>query len=104
MGGIPATARKNTSPAPGQPCGNVEKSRCTRGPVIRLPAFGTPSKPQEADCANPSFEGLLEVDDSAFQSDGNGVSPVICAQFGENVLDVALHGFFRDGELGGDLF
>ena len=38
----------------------------------------------------------LEVDDSAFEADGNGVGPIIGAQFGENVFDVALYGFFRD--------
>jgi hypothetical protein len=36
--GIVAIARRSTSPVPGQPSGNAEKSRCTRGPVFRLPA------------------------------------------------------------------
>ena len=29
---------------------------------------------------------------------------IVGVQFGQYVLDVALHGFFCDGELGGDLF
>ena len=37
--GIVVAARKNTSPVPGQPSGNVEKSLCTSGPVLRLPAL-----------------------------------------------------------------
>jgi hypothetical protein len=36
--GIVVAARKNTNPVPGQPSGNVEKSLCTRGPVLRLTA------------------------------------------------------------------
>jgi hypothetical protein len=36
--GIVVAARKNTNPVPGQPSGNVEKSLCTTGPVLRLAA------------------------------------------------------------------
>jgi hypothetical protein len=36
--GIVAIARRSTRPVPGQPSGNAEKSRCTRGPVFRLRA------------------------------------------------------------------
>ena len=31
------------------------------------------------------------------------MGPIVGVQFGEDVLDVAFHGFFRDGELSGDL-
>jgi hypothetical protein len=37
------------------------------------------------------FRGVLKVDNSAFEADGDGVGPIIGAQLGENVLDVALH-------------
>ena len=52
----------------------------------------------------PLFRGGLEVDDSAFQPDGNGVGAIVGIQFRENIFDVTFHGFFRDGELGGYLF
>jgi hypothetical protein len=52
----------------------------------------------------PLFRGVLKFDDSALQADRDGVGAVIGVQLGENVLDVPLHGFFRDGELSGDLF
>jgi hypothetical protein len=63
----------------------------------------TRSKPKITSFANPSFGGL-EIDDPAFYPDGNGMGPIMDTKFGENALHVALHGFFRDGELGGDLF
>jgi len=37
--GMAVAARKNTKPVAGQPSGNVEKSLCTSGPVLRLPAL-----------------------------------------------------------------
>ena len=52
------------------------------------------------------FRGVaasLYFDNSALQSDGDGVGPVIGVQFGEDVLDVALHGFFGERQLRGDL-
>ena len=52
----------------------------------------------------PSFEGRLEVDDSAFQADGDGMRPIVRGQFGKDVLDVAFDGFFGDRELTGDHF
>src|SRR5260370_41460342 len=103
MVGIAATARKNASPVPGQPSGNVEKSRCTSAPVFRLSLFRTNRNPKKRIARTPLSRGL-KVDDSAFQSDSNGVSPIVGAQFGKDVLDVSLHGFFRNGKLRGDLF
>ena len=32
------------------------------------------------------------------------MGPILNAKLGENARHVALQGFFRDGELGGDLF
>jgi hypothetical protein len=101
--GIAATARKNKSPVPGQPSGNVEKSRCTRAPVLRLSLFSRHRNPKKQIAWTPLSRGL-EVDDPALQPDGNGMCPIVGAQLGENVLDVALDGFFRDGELGSDFF
>jgi hypothetical protein len=102
-GGIAATARKNASPVPGQPSGNVEKSRCTSGPVLRLTLFRTNRNPKKRIRQTPLSRGL-EVDNSALQADGHSVRPIIGTQFGQNILDMPLHSFFRDGKLSGDLF
>jgi hypothetical protein len=62
-------------------------------------------QPSKALRRHPPFEGAyLEVDDSALQTDGDGMGPIIRAKFGKYVLDVALYGFFGDGELTGDHF
>src|SRR5262245_45287399 len=54
-------------------------------------------------CRTSLFRGVvLQIDDSALQSDGDGVRPIVCGQLGKDVLDVALHGLLRDGELRGD--
>jgi hypothetical protein len=42
---------------------------------------------------------LLQLDDSPFQSDSDSVGPVIGSQFGENVLDMALDGYFSQRQL-----
>jgi hypothetical protein len=47
---------------------------------------------------------VLEFDDSALQPYHGGVGSVVGAQFGEDVLDSAFDGFFRDRELIGNLF
>ena len=63
--------------------------------------------PQITDFLNPPFGGasrLVEIDDSAFQSDGNGMGSIMNAKPGENALHVALDGFFCDGELDANLF
>src|SRR5919106_620557 len=97
------TARKSTRPAPGSPHGNVEKSLCTRGPAEGYRAQHARARPKSR-CGTPPFRGaaLSEVDDSALQTNGDGMRPIVCGQLGEDVLDVALDGFFSDGELGGD--
>jgi hypothetical protein len=38
----------------------------------------------------------LQLDDSALQSDRDRVRPIVGVKFGEDVLDVALNGFFGD--------
>jgi hypothetical protein len=43
--------------------------------------------------------GRLQLDDSALESNGHGVRPVIRAKFGEDVSDVALDGFFGERQL-----
>jgi hypothetical protein len=93
-----AIVRKNARPAPGQPSGNVENRRCTRCPALRLLYSERNRNPKKQIEGTPLSRGL-EVDNSAFQADGDGVRPVVGAQFGENIFDVALDGFFGDGEL-----
>src|SRR5208282_5154096 len=46
----------------------------------------------------------LKFDNSALQTDHRGLSSVVGAQFREDVPDLALDGFFADGELGRNLF
>ncbi len=46
----------------------------------------------------------LKVDDSALQAYGDGVCPIVGAEFRKDILDVTFYCFFRDRELGGDLF
>jgi hypothetical protein len=46
----------------------------------------------------------LKLDDSALQTDHGGVGSVVGAQLEEDVSDLALDGFFADGELRGNLF
>src|SRR5688572_5866066 len=95
-------ARRSTRPAPGRPRGNVENSRCKAGPRDRLRRSARARPPQKPVADTPLSRGWLEVDDSAFQTDGDGVRPIVCGELGEDVLDVALDGLFSDGELGGD--
>src|ERR1700758_4739999 len=95
------TARKKTSPAPGQPSGNVEKRRCTDHPVSSLTAVAAKQQPKKRIERTP-LSGCLEIDDAALESDGDGVSAVVGAEFGENIFDMALHGLFGDGKLGCD--
>jgi hypothetical protein len=49
------------------------------------------------------FRSESNLDDSALQTDQCGVGSVVGAQFGEDVPDLALDGFFADGELRGNL-
>jgi hypothetical protein len=45
--GIVVAARRNTNPVPGQPSGNVEKSLCTRDPVLRLAGQSKTRNPEK---------------------------------------------------------
>src|ERR1700730_14483233 len=53
------------SPVPGQPSGNVEKSRCTSGPTFRLPGFRTHRNPKKRIARTPLSRGIDRVNDSA---------------------------------------
>ena len=53
--------------------------------------------------ARHSFESL-GLDDSALHPDHRGVGSIVRPQFGEDVLDSSLDGFFRDPELRRNLF
>jgi hypothetical protein len=103
IGRTAATVRRNTSPIPGRPSGNVEKRRCKTDPVLRLPKFGNNKNPKKRTEGTPISRGL-EIDDAALQPDGNGVGAIVGIQFGENIFDVSFNGFFGDGKLGCDLF
>src|SRR5262245_24196768 len=95
-------ARRTTKPAPGRPHGNVENSLCT-GACANSSGFSTGAPAPEVVEHHASFEGVrLEVDDPAFQTNRDGMRPVVCSQLGEDVLDVALHSLLGDGELGRD--
>src|SRR5437764_15269490 len=103
--GIVVAARKNTNPVPGQPSGNVEKSLCTRGPVLRLAASSKSRNPEKRTRLTPLSRCLpaLKVDDSALQAHGDSVCPIVGAEFRKDILDVTFYRLFRDGELGADL-
>ena len=59
-------------------------------------------KPLDGGGRNPSFGGL-ELDNSALEADGDGVSPIICAELRKYVRHVTLNGCFSDRELICDL-
>jgi hypothetical protein len=74
-----------------------------KSPLLTLARSGHVRPPRKSLSEAPLSRGVgLQVDDSAFQTDRDGVRPIVCGQLGEDVLDVALDGFFRDGELVGD--
>lgn len=78
---------------PGKPRANVEKSRCKT--AISYSTGEAAVIPKKVG-ANHSFEVLkpLELNDSPFQPDHRGVGSVVCAQFREDIPDLALDGFF----------
>src|SRR5271165_1724476 len=55
------------------------------------------------DVFNGGPHDLSEFEDPALQSDRDCVGSIVCAQFGEDALNVALHRFFRDRKLSADL-
>jgi hypothetical protein len=63
MSGIVVATRKNTSPVPGQPSGNVEKSLCTSGPVLRLTGQSKSRNPEKRMRHAPLSRGPLKADD-----------------------------------------
>jgi hypothetical protein len=94
---MPRPKRINSSPTPGHPLGKVEKSRCRMYPQSIVcgqrqrttPAFGNFRIPLSGDVR------LSKVDDAAPESDRDRVRAVVRTEFGEDALDVALHGIFR---------
>lgn len=62
------------------------------------------------DCNSPNVGTVLalsrglQVDDSTLQSESDSVRPIMGAQLGENVLDVALYGLLADRQFIGDQF
>lgn len=100
---MPAARRKTSSPAPGQPLGNVEKRRCNPSPYEGYAALTFAETLNRGDAAGTLSRGL-QFEDSPLQPEGHGMSPVIGAKFGEDVLDVAFDRFLRDRELIGNSF
>src|SRR5579871_4506832 len=101
--GTAMIARRNTNPVPGQPSGNVEKSRCTNGPAFRLLPVPAGRYPEKRSWPTP-LSRCLKVDDAALQPYRHSVRSVVGAEFGKDVLDMTFSGLFLDGKLGCDLF
>src|SRR5580700_4873952 len=53
---------------------------------------------------NPPLWGGLQFYDSAFQRNRHGMSSVVSAQFGQDVLNMPLDGFFGDPKMVGHYF
>ena len=103
----PAPTRRHKRPNPGGPSGNVENRRCKKPSRFYGRKFVTRCDSLDTVFQPPPFRGgsyRLQLDDPALDPDGDGVGAVVCAEFGEDVLDVALHRFLRDRELGRNLF
>src|SRR5208283_523641 len=99
---VPATTRIIRRPTPGAPCANVEKSRrkINLGKVTSFPIrAGSPKRLMRI-----TLSSELKLYDSAPQTDHGGMGPVMRAQFGEDVPDLALDGLFANRELSSYLF
>src|ERR1700685_2620317 len=73
----------------------MEKRRCRRPPYVKNKRVPPSSKIRHSKSGGvdaPLSRGL-QVNDSALQSDCDGVRSVACAKFGKDVLDVALDRF-----------
>jgi hypothetical protein len=107
---IPTTSRMSRIPTPGQPGANVENNRRKEARSYtyecKNPAT-TVERPKRVRCSlfrvkreqGSGRSGELELDDSALQADHRGVGAVVGPQFGKDVLDPALDGFFGNREL-----
>ena len=92
---VPATTRMSRRPTPGAPCAKVEKSR--RKNKNPLKVRGLPMRAASLKrLVQTTLWSELKFNDSALEADHGGVGPVIRAQFGEDVTDLALDGFFAD--------
>ena len=87
--------RSRSNPRPGQPSGKVENRRCKAHPSLMLRNSRQRSTPSKG-----AFRLLLskdvvplQIDDSALQGDRDRMGSVVCSQFGEDVFDMAFHGY-----------
>jgi hypothetical protein len=95
----PATTLRRSSPLPGQPLGNMENKRCRKTPIVKSKESATRLESPKTGVGIHLFRGGLELDDSALQANGDGVGSVVCAEFREDILDVAFYSFLSDPEL-----
>jgi hypothetical protein len=99
---IPTTRRIRRRPTPGHPRAKVENNRRKGSLVYRLGKSRCGGKPKESRAVTLSSD--LGFNNAAPYADHGSVGAVVGAQFGEDVLDSALDGFFGDRELIGNLF
>src|SRR5712664_4280385 len=79
--------------------------RSNRAVSIEVEVTRCPAQPESLKrTAENTLSGKLELDDSAFQADHGGMRSVVGPQFGQDVSDLALDGFFADRKLGSNLF
>src|SRR5580700_1841055 len=81
----------------------LKKAVAQNGPAFRLLPVPAGRYPEKRSWPTP-LSRCLKVDDAALQPYRDSMCPVVCAEFGKDVLDMTFHGFFRDGKLGRDLF
>src|SRR5262249_816635 len=104
----PATSRMTSSPIPGNPVANVENSR-RKGTLCDVNGCPISGRAPEEWCRPPRrvvpspLSSRLQLDDAALDPDHRRVRPIRGSELGQDVLDAAFHGVFRDLELVGDL-
>ena len=88
-------------------CGEQASQNGSCPDVSRLGNYECERKPQSGDQGTLLSEPRLSelgFDDAALHANRGGMGSVVSAQFGEDVLDSALDGFFGDRELIRNLF
>src|SRR5262245_50640379 len=87
-----------------QTAGERREESLHEAPSATVARRGRMRPPQKSLSRAPLSRGWrhLEVDDPALQTDGDGMRSIVGRELGEDVLDVALDGFFGDRELSGD--
>jgi hypothetical protein len=98
---IPATSLISRRPSAGQPVGECRKKPSQLR--FRLLGHQGDLKPSKGVRDNHPLS-KLKLDDSALDADHGGVGSVVGAQFGEDIPDVALDGFFANRKLRGNPF